>query len=113
MKKNVLKNDILVFLILISITLPIITVATIESDPLPSDRLLKFLGEIATLLFWIGAGFALIMIIVSGIMYIISSGDETKAKNAKKTLIYGLIGVAIIFAANFIISAVKEIVGRI
>ncbi|MDB5175780.1 MAG: rane protein of unknown function [Candidatus Saccharibacteria bacterium] len=51
----------------------------------------------------IGGIIAVIMVIVSGLRYITSDGDATGAKNAKHTLMYSLIGIAIIVAAQTIV----------
>jgi hypothetical protein len=39
-----------------------------------------------------------------------SAGDEEKAKKARKTLTNGLIGVAIVFAAYFLVGLVEEFI---
>jgi hypothetical protein len=46
---------------------------------------------------------AIIMVIVSGLKYITSGGDSTKAGSAKNTLIYALIGVAIAALAQLLV----------
>ena len=46
---------------------------------------------------------AVIVIIVSGFKYITSGGDASRVGNAKSTLIYALIGVAIAVLAQFIV----------
>jgi hypothetical protein len=48
-------------------------------------------------------GAAVIMILVSGLRYITSNGDSAKVSNAKTTLIYALIGVAIAGLAQFLV----------
>ena len=53
------------------------------------------------------------MIIIAGIQYMTSAGSEDKTKKAKQMIVYTLIGVAIITAANFIIGLIQEILGKI
>jgi|ERR1039458_4175163 ABC-type Fe3+ transport system permease subunit len=50
----------------------------------------------------IGAA-AVLMIVVSGLRYITSSGDSAKVSAAKNTLIYALIGVAIAALAQLLV----------
>lgn len=74
-----------------------------------TGSLLMLLDDIRILLFWIGLGIALIVIIVSGIMYMTAGGDEAKVTKAKKTLIYGIVGAAVVLAATFILNAIRQI----
>jgi len=57
-------------------------------------RIQKILGIL-------GIGIAVIMIIVGGIKYMVSSGDEEKAKTAKKLIINAIIGFAIVISVVF------------
>lgn len=50
------------------------------------------------LLFIIGA-IAVIMLIVGGIRYVLSSGDQTAVANAKNTILYAIIGIIVAFLA--------------
>jgi len=49
---------------------------------------------------------AVIMIIVGGIQYVLSSGDGTNTKNAKNTILYALIGLVVAIMAQSIIAFV-------
>ena len=61
-------------------------------------------------IFLLAGGLAVIGIVYSGIMYITSGGDATKAETAKKNLIWSIIGVVILFLAAIIIGWVQDIV---
>jgi len=50
-----------------------------------------------------------IMIIVGGIQYITSAGNEDKARRAKNTVLYAIIGIAIAVSVDFIIGFLREI----
>lgn len=54
---------------------------------------------------------AVIMIIMAGFKYITSSGDSSKVSSAKTTLIYALVGLAIVALAQFITNFVLTNVG--
>ena len=53
---------------------------------------------------------ALVMLIIGGVRYIFSGGDEEKAAAAKNTILYALVGLVVIalaaVAVNFILQAV-------
>ena len=40
--------------------------------------------------------FAVIMIIISGIKFMVAGGDDEKKKNARRTLVFALVGVAVV-----------------
>ena len=66
------------------------------------------LTKIQRFMFFIAAGLSIIVIVWAGIMYMVAGGEE-KATKAKKTLLYGLIGAAIVFSSGFIINLLMEI----
>jgi hypothetical protein len=49
---------------------------------------------------------AVIIIMLAGLRYITSSGDATQAAQARKGIIYALVGLIVIIVAQFIISFV-------
>lgn len=49
---------------------------------------------------------SVIMVIIGGIQYVISSGDPTNITNAKNTILYAIIGLVVAFAARAIVSFV-------
>jgi hypothetical protein len=63
------------------------------------------------LLFIIGA-IAVIMLIVGGIRYVVSSGDQTAVTNAKNTILYAIIGIVVAFlayaAVNFVTGQLQQ-----
>lgn len=54
---------------------------------------------------------AVIIIMISGLEYINSAGDATKATKARNGIIYALVGLVVIIAAQFIISLVVSRIG--
>jgi cytochrome bd-type quinol oxidase subunit 2 len=51
---------------------------------------------------------AVIMIIISGMKFITSSGDTSKVASAKNTIVYAIIGLVIVVFAQFIIRFVID-----
>ena len=60
----------------------------------------------------IGFALAIVIVIVAGIMYMTSGGNETRTSSAKKTLIAGLVGAAIILMAGYILGTLAEFLGQ-
>lgn len=54
---------------------------------------------------------AAIMIIVSGIKFMIAGGDEEKRKGARNTFIYSVVGVVVVILAQNVIAIVKNFFG--
>lgn len=69
------------------------------------------LDDAANWLYVIGFAVALIIIIVGGISYMTAGGDEEKTGTAKKRIITGLIGAAIILLAGVILDTVVGFLG--
>lgn len=49
---------------------------------------------------------ALVALVIGGIMYIFSAGDENKAKTAKNVILFTVIGLLIIGLAALVVNAV-------
>lgn len=110
MKKTLL--FIIIFVIFL-IAVPLITKGVVIPDPLGERGITDILKAITGLLKIIAIPLGTIMIIISGIQYLTSAGNEEKASKAKKTMLYTVIGVAIVIAADFIVGFVTEILGRV
>lgn len=66
-------------------------------------------GAISTILgiaFGALGALALLMIVISGLRYILAAGDPQKVSKAKNGLIYSLVGLAIAIAAESIVAFV-------
>lgn len=72
---------------------------------------LDILDEVANWLYVIGFAVALLVIIIGGIGYMTAGGNEDKQKSAKKLIIQGLIGAAIILLAGVILDTIASFLG--
>lgn len=84
-------------------------VGTISFPPTPITSLEDLLITIFTWMLGFAGSLAVIAIIYSGVMYITSGGDAAKAEQAKKNLIWAIIGVVAIGLSYLIIFWVQEI----
>jgi hypothetical protein len=55
---------------------------------------------------------AVLFIVIGGIMYITSSGDENRIKRAKAVITYACVGLAIALAGPSFLSQIQEILGE-
>lgn len=60
-------------------------------------------GAVRTLSFAVGVA-AILMVIYGGLKYVTSGGDATKTKNARATVMYSLIGLAVAVLAQVIVN---------
>lgn len=65
--------------------------------------------NIVNILLYIVGAAAVVVIILSGIKYVISSGDSGKVADAKRTLIYAVVGLLIAIIAQTIVNWVFSI----
>jgi hypothetical protein len=114
-----LKKIKIVFLTIIAFS-PLLFVSAQGSDPTGgcppgklcnplkgSDNLLEFLEKVLDLVIRLGAIIALLAIIYSGFLFVIAGGSDEKIKTAKKTLLYTVIGTALILGARVILEVIQ------
>lgn len=71
------------------------------------ELLLKIADGVGTLV----ASLGVIMLIVSGIMFLLSAGSPERTSTAKKALTYAVIGIVIGIAAKSIVQIVQDLIG--
>lgn len=82
----------------------------IQTDPITLDKVLGWVRQIVTFLTAAGVLIAIIFIIWGGIQYMAAGGDETKAGEAKKRILNGVIGAAVVLGVGLILSTVANLV---
>ncbi|HSW81723.1 MAG TPA: pilin [Candidatus Saccharimonas sp.] len=69
------------------------------------------IGVIANTLTFVTGAIAVVMIVVGGIRYVTSGGEEKSIKAAKNTILYAIVGLIVAIAAyaivNFVLQNVK------
>ena len=79
-------------------------IATLRCIPL-------FLGNTLYSAVYLASAVAVIFLIIGGIRFITSGGDQIKAGQAKKTITFAIIGLAIIIFSFVIIKVVATLTG--
>lgn len=68
-------------------------------------------GNITNMLLWVAGVASVIAIVVGGIMYITSSGDEKRVSSAKNTILYAVVGMIVALMAyaiaSFVVTNIK------
>ena len=71
-----------------------------------STDLPSFITNIVNILLFLAGAVAVIVIIIGGIRYVMSSGDAGQVQSAKNTILYAVIGLIVVIMAYAIVNFV-------
>ena len=85
--------------------------ACVAGHGLQNNKTLEqIVNEIVNMILYIVGILAVVMVIVGGIQYTLSAGDQAKVTKAKNMIVYGIVGLVIAILAyaivNFVISKI-------
>lgn len=80
-------------------------------NPLKITSISALINNIAGYLIIIAAPIAVLMILVAAFQIMSAGGNEEKVKNGKKTILYAVVGFAIILISKGIALIVKQLLG--
>ena len=78
-------------------------------NPIEAKNFVELIDVIATWLFNIAIPIAVAMIVYAGVIFLISRGDTTKVAQAKKILLYAVVGLAIILIGKGFITLIESV----
>ena len=78
---------------------------------LPDEMLVSLVSTMLNTIYKIVVGLSLIFIVIGGIMYMVSSGNDEKMAKAKKIVIYALMGLAIAVGAAIFLKEIATALG--
>jgi len=104
-------KKIIPFLAIVLLLIPVVVSAQVPRGGWSLAKIESLLDTAANWLYVIGFAVALIIVVVGGISYMTAGGNEDKQKGAKKTIITGLVGAAIILLAGIILDTVAKFLG--
>ena len=87
--------------------------STSSTDSSASYYINYILQAISGALIYVAGPIAVLIIVWGGGSYVTSRGDETAIGNAKKTIVYAIIGLVVIILSYALIHAIVGIVGGI
>ena len=112
-KKKILLAMLLVFLLGAFFIFPTVQAANGVTIPTDTGLSSKTIAEIlTTFLKWlltIVGIIAVIGFVISGIQYIVASGNDKVIESAKKNMMYSLIGITVALASYIIVKAIDSI----
>ena len=80
-------------------------------NPLGTDSFAELFVRIINWIVGIATTLAVLMVVVGGIQYMISGGNEDKIKSARKTIQWALIGLIVLLMSWGLLSALLDILG--
>ena len=86
--------------------LPIMAVTIPFFQPATGSDLPGKIQSITQMLLMLVSAVAILFIIVGGFQFILSAGDKERAKRARNTIIYSIIGLVVVFLSYVIIAFV-------
>ena len=119
MSKNIFKNFSLVFILIfvfLIIVWPLVKVqaqppsGSIE-NPLEAESFTQLFAGIANWVAGFVATLAVLMVIIGGLQYMISGGNEEKTKAARRTIQWALIGLIIVLMSWSLLQTLLTILG--
>lgn len=112
------KTSLFLFLILSLITIPSIVLGinllapiTAPGNPLECENIYCVIDRLINFTLILAFGIAPIMIIISGYCFITSMASPEKIANAKKLILYTIIGLIIIVCAKSLVLLFQESLG--
>jgi uncharacterized membrane protein len=104
-------KKIIIFLALFIFLTPFLSEAISIPNPLESESFLELIDKITTFVFYVAVAITPIMIIISAFYFLTSGGDHQKVSQAKKLLLYTIIGLFIILLSRGIIYFIGQLLG--
>lgn len=80
-------------------------------NPLTSSTFSEFIDKLISFVFTLALILFPILLIVAGIMFLTAGGDPAKVQQARKLLIYAVIGFAIIALAKLFVALIQQVFG--
>ena len=100
MNRKIIKSDLSgILLVFLGLPVKVFALTAIPTNKIDVKTFYNKLVEIMNYAFGAGLAVAIIMMVWGGITYMTAGGDDTKIGTAKKRLIWGLVGAAIIVGA--------------
>ncbi|WP_394700274.1 pilin [uncultured Desulfosarcina sp.] len=81
-------------------------------NPLPTDNPATLIGMIIRAILGVTGSLALLMFIYGGLKWMLSSGNTEELRKGKETLLWAVLGLAVIFSSYAVIRYVFGIFGQ-
>ncbi len=116
---NKTKSIFAALVIMFGVTLAPAAIGYSTASAAPKDELCKGIGgcdapgsasldsmfkKIVNILLYIIGAVSVLMIVIGGVRYVVSGGDQSAVKGAKDTILYAIIGIVVAFMAYAIVN---------
>ena len=103
-------KKIVPYLAIVLIIFPLVVYAQMPRGYRTAIDIAIFLDTVADWLYIIGVALVIVVVVIGGILYLTAGGNEDQIGKAKKTLVNGLIGAAIVLLAGIIVDTVENFI---
>ena len=83
------------------------------TNPLKSDSIIELLNALLDIIVQVGIPIIAIFIVYSGFLFVKAQGNESKLSEAKQTLLWTVIGAAIVLGATVISGVINATIGSL
>ena len=80
-------------------------------EPTTGASLGEILGDVIEALLLFAGAVAVLFLIIGGFRYVVSSGNPDQVEAAKKTILYAVLGLIIIFIAFVLVQLIQDYLG--
>lgn len=80
-------------------------------NPVGNQNLGDVLFDVVNALLLFAGAVAVLFLIIGGFRYVVSAGNAEQVEGAKKTIVYALLGLIIIFIAYVLVQLVQDYLG--
>ncbi len=80
-------------------------------NPINASTIPALIDKVAHFIFLVGVAIAPVMILVGAFYYMTAAGNPDKVGKANKIIIWTLVGVAILFMSDILISVIRNALG--
>jgi amino acid transporter len=80
-------------------------------NPVSGRDLGSVLGDVINALLLFAGAVAVLFLIIGGFRYVISSGNPEQVEGAKKTILYAILGLIVIFIAFVLVRLIQQYLG--
>jgi uncharacterized phage infection (PIP) family protein YhgE len=108
MKNKIFKISILIFLF--SLLFQSFVLAQEKIETLPEVSIAKIIKRLGDVLFYLTLLLSFLFVVAGGLMFSLSGGDPRKAEDAKRLILYALIGLLIGASAYGIVNLIYGVI---
>jgi hypothetical protein len=83
------------------------------TNPLGNTTITQFVKDLLDIVITIGVPIAVVMIIIAGLRFVTAGGNDTKISDARKMLLWTVIGTAVLLGAWLIATAIEGTINAI